>query len=169
MLGIIVCALGVLCRGLLHDRLLSCRISLALARGTLPKLFKPNQGNQPPLSRPEVIERILSPSGSSTFRSRSLGGDKGNVKVRSVGGISYTRTGDPLSERAGGALPTVPEGGAIIAWHEVPGKAPSKEPSHRVRYDRGAANPRRISRRHGPFPEPGRYRHTVPYGTVLSG
>ncbi len=24
----------------------------------------------------------------------------------------------------------------IVAWHEVPGKAPSKEPSRRVRYDR---------------------------------
>jgi hypothetical protein len=32
-------------------------------------------------------------------------------------------------------LPTVPEGGAILAWHEVPGKAPSKEPSRRVRYE----------------------------------
>jgi hypothetical protein len=24
----------------------------------------------------------------------------------------------------------------IVAWHEEPGKPPSKEPSHRVRYDR---------------------------------
>jgi hypothetical protein len=31
---------------------------------------------------------------------------------------------------------------AIVAWHEVPGKAPSKEPSRRVRYDRGAARPK---------------------------
>ncbi len=29
----------------------------------------------------------------------------------------------------------------IVAWHEVPGKASSKEPSRRVRYDRRAANP----------------------------
>ena len=32
-----------------------------------------------------------------------------------------------------------------------------------------AADPRGISRRHGPFPEPARDRHTVPYGTAFLG
>jgi hypothetical protein len=31
--------------------------------------------------------------------------------------------------------------GAIVAWHEVPGKCPSKEPSRRVRYDRALLVP----------------------------
>jgi hypothetical protein len=29
----------------------------------------------------------------------------------------------------------------IVAWHEVPGKGPSKEPSRRVRYDRAELIP----------------------------
>jgi hypothetical protein len=29
----------------------------------------------------------------------------------------------------------------IVAWHEVPGKTPSKEPSRRVRYDRAQLVP----------------------------
>ena len=36
----------------------------------------------------------------------------------------------------------------IVAWHEVPGKAPPKEPSRRVRYDRAQRIPDGISRRH---------------------
>src|SRR3981081_3162665 len=34
-----------------------------------------------------------------------------------------------------------------VAWHEVPGKASLEEPSRRVRYNRGAADPTGISRR----------------------
>ena len=35
-----------------------------------------------------------------------------------------------------------PEGQAIVAWHEVPGKRPPKEPSRRVRYDRAQLIPK---------------------------
>src|SRR5208283_3270245 len=73
----------------------------------------------------------------------------------------------------------------IVAWHEVPGKRPSKEPSRRVRYDRAQLIPevflvemcavflkeglntllvsfvsdevRAAARCNGPFPEPARY------------
>ena len=34
-----------------------------------------------------------------------------------------------------------PEGQPIVAWHEVPGKCPPKEPSRRVRYDRAQLIP----------------------------
>jgi hypothetical protein len=35
----------------------------------------------------------------------------------------------------------------IVAWHEVPGKRPSKEPSRRVRYDRAQLIPEVFFRR----------------------
>ena len=51
----------------------------------------------------------------------------------------------------------------IVAWHEVPGKASSKEPSRRVRYDRAQLIPvsdvvRVAGQWDGPFPEAARYR-----------
>src|SRR5271165_4681445 len=60
---------------------------------------------------------------------------------------------------------------AIVAWHEVPGTAPPKEPSRRVRCD-SCRRAHRFDgwstfRREIPLglaaPD-----HTVPYGTVLS-
>jgi hypothetical protein len=51
----------------------------------------------------------------------------------------------------------------IVAWHEVPGKASSKEPSRRVRYDRAQLVPvsdvvRAAAQLDGPFPEAAKYR-----------
>jgi hypothetical protein len=67
--------------------------------------------------------------------------------------------------------------GAIVAWHEVPGWAPAREPSRRVRSDSGR-------RAHGlvgsdeiafaaasfvvAFRRLATLDHTVPYGTVRS-
>jgi hypothetical protein len=60
----------------------------------------------------------------------------------------------------------------IVAWHEVPGKAPSKAPSRRVRYDRAQLIPEEFLVELSPESSDRRARlhnQTVPYGTALLG
>jgi hypothetical protein len=87
---------------------------------------------------------------------------RGSVQKAGVTGLAVSLPARPV-----GTIPNV-------AWHEVPGKASSKEPSRRVRYDRAqlirkvffGRKFRHSNHRIGAHTCTD---HTVPYGTALWG